>query len=190
MCQFKKYKTFPILRTYQTQISNKIPQSSKYQETSTIKGSKSPTNPNSFPSYNCTRKHLDYQQELVSQRTQRTGWWWWWNEQRIELCVPACFFSVVVPLRWRISSSTRPKDIRPRVNPDIIPANKTRKQEIPAYINHQIDPNSISAPNPLSRVIIRAISTAFSKSIFFFSVPPFFLILDPRPLKLPVYSVN
>ena len=45
---------------------------------------------------------------------------------------PACFFSVTVPLRWRISRSTRPNDMRPRVRPDMIPAKRTRKQEIPA----------------------------------------------------------
>lgn len=46
--------------------------------------------------------------------------------------VPACFFSVEEPLCWRISRSTRPRDINPRVRPDIIPAKRTSKQEIPA----------------------------------------------------------
>lgn len=60
--------------------------------------------------------------------------------------LPACFFSAGVPLRWRISSSTRPRDINPKVSPDIIPANRTRKHEIPAYRNHNADPNAID-PN-------------------------------------------
>lgn len=58
---------------------------------------------------------------------------------------PACFFSVTVPLRWRISRSTRPNDMRPRVRPDMIPAKRTRKQEIPAQTNHHGVPKRISS---------------------------------------------
>ncbi|KAL2550060.1 hypothetical protein Fot_11603 [Forsythia ovata] len=38
----------------------------------------------------------------------------------------------MVPLRWRISSSTSPRDIKPNVSPDIISAKITRKHETPA----------------------------------------------------------
>jgi len=33
--------------------------------------------------------------------------------------------------------------MRPKVRPDMIPAKITRKQEIPAYTNHETDPNGI-----------------------------------------------
>ncbi|KAG9151091.1 hypothetical protein Leryth_002672 [Lithospermum erythrorhizon] len=75
-----------------------------------------------------------------------------------------------VPLRWRISSSTRPKDMRPKVRPDMIPANTTRKQEIPAYKYHITDPNAISVPRigdeeEASLVANLIISTAFTQCI-------------------------
>lgn len=74
-----------------------------------------------------------------------------------------------MPLRWRISRSTRPSDIRPRVRPDMIPAKRTRKQETPAYTNHDTDPNGISSPTLLdwpTIVNILAPITAFIGFIF------------------------
>ncbi|KAF4368267.1 hypothetical protein G4B88_008571 [Cannabis sativa] len=63
----------------------------------------------------------------------------------LEIDGPACFFSEEVPLRWRISSSTRLRDINPRVRPDIIPANRTSKHETPAKTNHHGVPKGISS---------------------------------------------
>lgn len=41
------------------------------------------------------------------------------------------------PLLRRISRSTWPKDMRPNVRPDMIPAKSTSRQDTPAYKNHQ-----------------------------------------------------
>ncbi|GER44751.1 essential meiotic endonuclease 1A, partial [Striga asiatica] len=81
---------------------------------------------------------------------------------------PACFFSAGVPLRWRISRSTRPRDMSPNVRPDIMPAKRTRKHEIPAYVNHNTVPNSISAP---SRAAL-------------WSAPPFLIAMDTSATAL------
>lgn len=54
--------------------------------------------------------------------------------------------------------------MRPSVSPDIMPANRTRKHEIPAYANHSIDPNGIDSA-PSSRPTIRAAINTFSGCI-------------------------
>jgi len=90
--------------------------------------------------------------------------------------LPACFFSEGEPLRSRISRSTRLRDMRPRVRPDMIPAKHTRKQQMPAYAIHVTDPKGMLslARDMWSRVNIRLTVNAFSKftivmiKVFFF----------------------
>lgn len=82
--------------------------------------------------------------------------------------LPACFFSVEVPLRSRISRSTRPRDMRPRVRPDMIPANRTRKHDNPAYTKNHTDPNAMLSPSESDsrfRASIRVAITAFNRFI-------------------------
>jgi len=83
--------------------------------------------------------------------------------------VPACAFSAGEPLRSRISRSTRPRDMRPRVRPDIMPAKRTSKHEIPAYMNHHTDPKGMpslpSTGTEWSRVNIRATINALTTLI-------------------------
>lgn len=99
-----------------------------------------------------------------------------WNRRRKkEEEEPACFFSEGEPLRWRISRSTRPRDMRPRVRPDMIPAKMTRRQDIPAYTNHHTDPKGMPSGAPSwSRFIINALTTFIVDPsllfFFFFSV--------------------
>lgn len=98
---------------------------------------------------------------LIHEKKSRTRQW---GPNTTE---PACFFSVGVPLRWRISRSTRPRDMSPNVNPDIIPAKRTRKQENPAQINHQTSPKGMASLfRPEFRTSsIRAVITAFKVCI-------------------------
>lgn len=87
-----------------------------------------------------------------------------------------------VPLRWRISRSTRPRDMSPRVSPDMIPAKRTRMQETPAYMNHQKVPNSTfpsSANTSWDEYELRAIARALIAIIIFIVIVidlSFFLI--------------
>lgn len=63
--------------------------------------------------------------------------------------------------------------MRPRVKPDMIPANMTRKHEIPAYTNHHTDPNGIpSLPaswfRVSNRVTVNVLTTLIAMVLFFF----------------------
>lgn len=60
--------------------------------------------------------------------------------------------------------------MRPKVSPDMIPAKRTKTQEIPAYTNHQTEPNGMPSdegPPPfiIVDVSIRVATTAFSNCI-------------------------